>query len=117
MDASSDERRDAGRLLAGLEAGTLSAADARVLAEKLDPVLVYAIVSFLREVYPASDPAASSVLERVVGLTSASPALVKKYREGGQDPIARWLESEHPYRDFRGRGADLLALVAEKLDT
>ena len=44
------ERDDAGRLLSGLEKGGLAPADAVVLAEKLDPVLVYVIVTYLRKV-------------------------------------------------------------------
>ena len=113
----SDEKRDAVRLLAGLENGGLSPADAAVLAENLDPVLVYVIVSFLRAVYPASDPAATAVLERVVQLTSSSPVMIRKHREGEPDPVSRWLEAEHPYGDFKGRGAELIEIVADKLDS
>jgi hypothetical protein len=112
-----DEKQEAERLLAGLENGGLSAADAVIIAEDLDPVLVYVIVSFLRAVYPASDPAASSVLERVVKLTSGSPAVIKKYREGGQDPISAWFESEHPYADLRGRGREMIELIVDKLES
>ncbi|MGD8396961.1 MAG: hypothetical protein PVF43_15945 [Candidatus Eiseniibacteriota bacterium] len=112
------EQRDAARrLLAGLEKGGLANADAVVIAEDLDPVLVYAIVSFLRAVYPVTDPAATSVLERVVKLTSASAALVRLHREGGQDPVARWFESEHGYVPFRGRGGEMIDRLVEKLDS
>lgn len=110
-----DERRIAERLLDGLENGGLPSRDAGALAEELDPVLVYVIVSFLRAVYPAGAPAAGSVLERVVGLTE-NPVARQKYQDGRSDPISRWAESEHPYADFRGRGRELIALVAEKLD-
>ena len=111
------ERDSAVRLLMGLENGNMATADAVILVEDLDPVLVYAIVTFFRENYPASDPAASSVLERVVRLTSSSPAMVKKHREGEQDPISRWFESEYAYRDFRGRGQEMIDLIADKLDS
>ena len=112
-----DEKRDAIRLLTGLENGGLAPADATILGEDLDPVYVYVIVSFLRAVYPAADPAASSVLERVVRLTASSPAVVQKHREGGRDPVTAWVESEHPYAEYRGRGIELLELVADKLDS
>jgi hypothetical protein len=112
-----DERRKALRLLVGLEDGGLSAADAAVLAEDLDPVLVYVIVRYLRKVYPASDPAAGSVLQRVVEMTSSSPVVVGKHRRGEQDPISRWFESEHDYHDFRGRGADLIDRIVDKLES
>lgn len=112
-----DQRREAIRLLEGLESGRLSPAEAAVVAEALDPVLIYAIVTFLRRVHPASDPAASGVLERVVRWTSRSPAAVRKHREGGRDPVARWFESQYSYEDFRGRGSALLELIADKLES
>ena len=112
-----EERKDALRLLAGLENGGISATDAVFLAEELDPVLVYVIVTFLRAVYPAADPAATSVLERVVQMTSKSPALIRKHKEGERDPVSRWFESEYDYRDYKGRGSELLALIADKLDS
>ena len=112
-----DEKTAAQRLLRGLENGGLSPAEAVVLAEDIDPVLFYVIVSFLREIHPASDPAATSVLERVVGLTSGSSVLVRRHKEGEQDPVSRWFEDEHEYRDFRGRGDDLVSVVVDKLES
>jgi len=112
-----DERRGALRLLDGLENGGLPPADAAVLASDLDPVLFYVIVSYLRAIHPASDPAASAVLERVVRLTSGNAALVRKHRQGAEDPVSRWFESEHGYRGFRGRGPELIELIVEKLES
>lgn len=112
-----EEKRDALRLLAGMENGRISAADSADLAEKLDPVLIYVIVTFLRAVYPASDPAAVAVLERVVQTTSKSALLIRKHREGEQDPVSRWFESEYEYRDYKGRGSELIELIVDKLDS
>jgi hypothetical protein len=114
---SVDERGSALRLLGGLEDGVMPMADAVILADDLDPVLVYMIVSYLRAIYPASDPAASSVLERVVQLTTRSAALVKKFREGEKDPVSRWFESEYEYRDYRTRGPELIELIVDKLES
>ena len=116
MSASTD-RNQALRLLRGLDEGGVDASEARVIAETLDPVLVYVIVRYLREVYPASDPAASPVLERVVALTSSNPAIVAKTRQGEQDPVSEWFASEYSFRDFRGRGAELIELIVDKLET
>lgn len=110
------DKRDAERLLAGLENGTMTAADAAVVAENLDPVLVYCIVRYLRDIYPASDPAASSVLERVVALTRTPPVVVK-FKAGEQDPVSRWFEAEHTFRGFRGRGSEMVGVLVEKLWT
>ena len=79
-------------------------------------MLIYCIVTFLRETYPASDPAASGVLGRVVELTARRPALVRAVTEGQADPISAWFRSEHEFRAFRHRGDDLIDLLVEKLD-
>ena len=116
MGTSTDRRR-AERLLAGLENGGLAAGDAAVLAVSLDPVLVYLIVRYLREAYPASDPAASSVLERVLALTASDRAVVEQCRAGEQDPVAQWFLAEHEIRTFRGRRAELIARIVDKLES
>jgi hypothetical protein len=113
----STDRGAAERLLRGLEQGGMSTADGRGLAETLDPVLVYVIVAFLREVYPASHPASNAVLDRVVALTHAWPALVETSRQGERDPVSGWFASEYSFGDFRGRGAELIALIADKLES
>jgi hypothetical protein len=110
------DRRDAYRLLSGLENGNVPAADLTILVEQLDPVLIYLIFSYLRAVHPASDPAASAILERVVHLTSRANDVVRKNREGGQDVVSRWFESEHTYRDFKGRGQEMVDLIVDKLE-
>jgi hypothetical protein len=114
---TSTDRRAAERLLAGLENGGMDSADAAVLAASLDPVLVYLIVRYLRESYSASDPAAGSVLERVVALTSADRAIVEACRDGEQDPVARWFVAEHALGSFRGRRSELIARIVDKLES
>ena len=78
---TSTDKNQALRLLNGLEQGGLRAAEGRILAEDLDPVLVHVIVRFLREVYPATEPAARPVLERVVELTNAYPGIVAQAKQ------------------------------------
>ena len=109
--------RDAAlRLLAGLEDGGLSIADGRFIAERLDPVLVHVIVRYLRESYPASHPAATPVLERLVKLMAA-PGIVAKSKQGEEDSVSSWFENEHSFAEFRGRGREMLELIVDKLDS
>ena len=49
---SDTDKGQALKLLTGLENGSLSTGEARVIAEQLDPVLVYLIVHHLRESHP-----------------------------------------------------------------
>jgi hypothetical protein len=116
MDGSTD-LETAARFLDGLELGSASAAELRRLGERLDPVLVHVIVRFLREVYDASQPAASAVLERVAKLTAAYPGLVARSREGEADPVTQWFVSAHTFREFRGRGRSMIETIVDKLES
>jgi hypothetical protein len=115
--SGSTDKDQASRLLRGLEEGGLAVAEARILAQDLDPVLVHVILRYLRKVYPASDPAASAVLERVVQLTSADPAIVRKAKEGERDPVSEWFAGDYTFADFRGRGRELIDLIVDKLES
>jgi hypothetical protein len=115
--AGSTDRSKAGRLLHGLEDGAMTTIQAQALASDLDPVLVHVIVRYLRDAYPASNPAAGAVLDRVVAFTSSSRAVVAKVKEGEADPVSVWFASDHSFREFRGRGGDLLDLIVEKLES
>ena len=114
--STTTDKREALRLLVGLENGGMTTADALVLTETLDPVLVYLIVRYLRESYPASDPAATSVLERVVALSNHA-ALVKKCRDGEQDSVSQWFEAEHSLGSFRGRASEFIDVIVDKLES
>jgi hypothetical protein len=116
-NGGSTDRDLALRLLRGLEDGVMAASEAAVAAEDLDPVLVYFIVRFLRTVHPASSPSAHAVLERVLNLTSAYPAIVRKSQEGEHDPVSQWFASEYSFGDFKGRGAELIAMIVDKLES
>src|SRR5437762_11906944 len=95
--SGSTNKNDAVRLLRGLEDGRMTAPEGALLAQHLDPVLVYVILRYLREVYPASNPAANAVLDRVVALTSAWPSIVAKSKEGEKDPVSEWFASEYAF--------------------
>jgi hypothetical protein len=115
--SGSTNAQDALKLLRGLEDGRMTASEAASLARELDPVLVYVIVRYLREAYPASHPAATAVLDRVVALSSHWPGLVATSKEGEQDPVSAWFSSEYSFADFRGRGEELVELIVDKLET
>src|SRR5207244_9545402 len=112
--SGSTDKNQALRLLRGLEDGRMSAPEAALLAQDLDAVLVHVILRFLREVYPASNPAATAVLDRVVALTSSWPGIVAKAKEGERDPVSQWFASEYSFGDFRDRGSELLDLIVDK---
>ena len=97
--------------------GRMTASEVAPFAQELDPVLVYVILRYLREAYPASNPAANAVLDRVVALTSNWPEIVAKSKEGEQDPVSVWFTDEHSFGDFRGRSSEMLDLIIDKLES
>ena len=115
MGASTD-KNEALQLLQGLEGGGMPTTRAQILAEDLDPVLVYFIVRFLRETYPATDPAATAVLERVVPLTSAYPGIIEKSKAGELDQVSQWFAGDDTFRHFTGRGRELVGMIVDKLN-
>ena len=108
---------EAQRLLAVLESGTSKPLDASRLVERIDPVLVWAVIGYLRASYPASDPAASAVLERVVALTRADAGVLAAVRAGEADPVSRWFLDEYGFSAWRGKGPEMIERIAEKLES
>ncbi len=113
----STDKTTALRLLRGLENGGINPADAHDVAAGLDPVLVHFIVHFLRQTYPASEPAATAVLDRVLALTASHPAIVAKCKAGEQDSVTAWFGTEYTFGEFRGRGRELIEMIVEKLES
>lgn len=113
----STQRRLAYRLLQGLEAGGVPVSELQTIARDLDPVLVHVAVRFVRDNYPASNPAASAVLERLMALTRSYPGFVARAKQGEQDPVSVWFAADHSFREFRGRGREMINAVADKLES
>lgn len=113
----STDKAAALRLLRGLENGGIDPSDAQDIAAGLDPVLVYFIVHFLRETYPASEPAATAVLDRVLTLTSGHSAIIASFKAGEQDSVTAWFGIEYTFGEFRGRGRELIEMIVEKLES
>ena len=105
------------RLLAGLESGSIDAVDLSQLVGRIDPVLVWGVIGYLRASYPASDPAAPAVLDRVVALTRTDPEVVAAVRAGEGDPVARWFLDTHGFAAWRGRGPQMIEELVDKLES
>ncbi|MGE0171775.1 MAG: hypothetical protein AB7T49_03285 [Oligoflexales bacterium] len=112
-----EEKSNAKRALSGLENGSMPASDIYQLASKIDPVLVHWIFRFLREKYPVSNPASAGVLQRVLGLTTDYPDLVKKAKKGEADLITEWFNDSYSVRDYFRNGEELLDVIFDKMDS
>lgn len=101
------------RILQGIEDGSMSAADSAQLVEDADPALVYLLFTWLRNRYPASDPASEAVLGRLVAISNRG-SVAAKMKAGQKDPVVEWFEDEYSYRDLGSR--EFVALIIEKLE-
>jgi hypothetical protein len=110
------EIREGLRLLKGLEEGNLSAADAFNIAEKRDPVLVFFVLRFLRDKYPAANPSSEGVVRRVLELTSTYPAIVAMSKKGEADVITEWFNDSYAMAEFYEDQAGLMAMIVEKIE-
>ena len=110
------EIREGLRLLKGLEEGNLSASDAYNVAGKQDPVMIYFVLKFLREKYPAGNPTSEGVVRRMVELTSTYPDLVKMSKKGEADVIAEWFGESYALSEFYDDQEQFISLLVEKIE-
>lgn len=110
------EKREALRLLEGLENGNLTTADAYNVADKLDPVLVYFVLRYLREKYPPNEPRSQGVATRLVELTSTYDSIVKKSKAGEKDVLREWFDDSYTTREFFNEPEEFISMIVEKIE-
>lgn len=116
MSSATSERNETLRLIRGIENGNLPFNDAYQIASKLDPVLVYFAMRYLRERHPPTNPASSGVVERLVELTSTYADLVQLARKGEKDVMREWFDDTHTVREFFDREQEFVDLIVDKLE-
>jgi hypothetical protein len=109
------EQQQALRILEGLEQGSMSIPDSFTAIEDADATLVYFIVTWLREHYPAANPASDGVLGRLAELCDKYPAVTRMVKTGAGDSVVTWFEDAYTYRDLGSR--EFIALVVDKLES
>ncbi len=107
------EKREAMRILKGIENATSTPLQSWTLIEDADPTLVYFIITWLRDRY-SHDRAAEGVLGRVIELVNYRAEVGKIMKEGQEDSIVDWFEDAYQYRDFNAE--DFIDLIVEKLE-
>ncbi len=112
--AFNHEKQSALRILEGIERGTMNTSESFGALDDADPTLVYFIFKWLRESY-RGHPAAEGVLGRLGEVCTAHPALTRKAKTGGEDPVVAWFEGTYAYRDFTGSA--FIDVVVEKLES
>lgn len=109
-------KREMMRFLEGIENGSLSANDAFIVADKLDPVLVYFAIQFLRENYPASNPGSQGITERMVELMGNHEGIVKAVKTGEKDVLSEWFNDTYSFGEFKNKNDEFVDLIVDKLE-
>ncbi|MCP4224881.1 MAG: hypothetical protein GY773_16210 [Actinomycetia bacterium] len=109
------EKREALRLLKGIEDGGHKPFQLAELVKAADPTLVFLVFGWFRAWYPSSDPAADGVLGRLAEVCTRYPAAARRAKAGEGDPIVEWFLDEHSYRELRAN--EFIELVVEKLES
>jgi len=112
--AHEQEKRNARRILEGLEDARLSTPETFHLVSDADPALVYFLFAWLRARYPSSHPASDGVLGRLGTLCTDHPQVARMALAGEADSIVAWFEEGHSYRDYTSR--EFIELVIDKLE-
>jgi hypothetical protein len=111
------ELRNAQWTLDAIENGSANAATIYKSASELDPVSLYFIFRYIREIYTPNNPASMGVMERMVELTKTYDDLVKTAKKGEKDSICEWFDDTYRIKDFQGRPHELLELIVEKIES
>jgi hypothetical protein len=110
--AFEQEQRAALRILEGIEEGTMSASESHGIVEDADPALIYLIFTWLRKRY-ADHPNSDAVIGRLVEVSNRG-AVPEQMKKGHEDPVVRWFEDGHSYKDYGSR--EFIELIVEKLE-
>lgn len=109
------EKRNAQRILEGLEDARIGTRETFDLVCEADPTLVFFLFAWLRARYPSSHSASDGVLGRLGKLCTEHPEAARIARKGEADPVVAWFEEGHTYREFSAN--DFIELVVDKLES
>ena len=112
--AFEQEKRNARRILEGIEDAKLDAFATWDLLSAADPTLVYFLFAWIRAHYPSSHSASDGVLGRLGALLTQYPEAARMAKKGQGDSIVSWFEDAYSYRDLPA-GA-FIELIVDKLE-
>lgn len=104
-------------VLTGLEDGKLDHEKAAKYALELDPVMVFFLLKFLRDKYPASNPSSLGVLERLVQVLNNHPQVLARSKAGEKDPVTEWFLESYDMKSYFRDPEALFQILFDKLES
>ena len=105
------------RLLEGIEDGNLDTQHQYNIIEKIDPILTYFVIRYLREKYKTATSSSSGVLNRIVELTSNYPKVIQFSRQGETDIMREWFDEGYKMKDYYQNPEEFVELIVDKLES
>ena len=105
------------RFLDGLLHGRLSTVELYQEALELDPVYVHFVFRLARELAGGSSVDGRGALQRLLELNDTYPEVIKKAKEGENDPITEWFMDSYQFREYLREPIELFKMLEEKLES
>lgn len=103
-------------VLEGIEDNKLDHEKVAKYIVDLDPVIVYFILRFLRDKYPASNPSSTGVLERLLQVINTHPEVLKRSKVGEKDGVTEWFLESYELRSYFKSPDELFQMLMDKID-
>ena len=113
----SGDKAEALRLLEGIEGGRLESSDAYNIAVKIDPLLFYFVIRYLREAHGGNPGLQEAISGRLAELFSARGDLLKMMKAGDADPMREWFDDSFTMREFTNKPEAYIDLIYDKLES
>jgi len=102
-------------LIEKIEDGRMSSSDAYMIIERLDPLLAYFCLRFLREKY--SHQSGSAAINCITEIVSTYEDVKKMMKEGAADPMNEWFDDGYTVREYSADPDGYVDLIIEKLES
>ena len=104
--------QDIYRFMDAIEQGTVTLADAFSISENLDPLLMYFLLKYLREKYPAEREGPSA---RLLEFLSTYPSIARLASPPKDEPMVEWFDDSYSVRSFKTR-ENFVEAIVDKLE-
>ncbi|MBP6218645.1 MAG: hypothetical protein KA436_08670 [Oligoflexales bacterium] len=105
-------KRNVYKMMDAIEGGSVPLYDAFLLAEELDPLLLYFVLRYLKETYGRDTQGPGG---RLLQFLSDYPQISKFAATPKNEPMIEWFDESYSVRSFKTR-EDYLETIIDKLE-